>query len=154
MLTPQGKTPPSSLHINTFSYSHYVDEGVRVFMVSSNDPVSLQPILGQVYLELGFAPNYVFESGKPFYVGVYTGNIFPQNGIYPDPVFGWARLVNNQGVIELLDGALEYGGGGINVGTQNIIPIPEPDFLSFSILGAVTLIWRRLKIFDRRNSGD
>jgi hypothetical protein len=50
--------------------------------------------------------------------------------------------VNNQGVIQMLDSALEMEGGGIYVGTQTIIPIPEPGFLCLSACGVLTLCWR------------
>jgi hypothetical protein len=43
-LTAQGRTPPSSTYTNTFTFSTYADEGVRVFLVSSNDPISLTAI--------------------------------------------------------------------------------------------------------------
>jgi hypothetical protein len=84
----------------------------------------------------------VFEDGIPFYVGLYTGH-FPQNGIYQDPVFGWALFVNNQGVIQMLDSALEYGGAGIYAGTQTIIP--EPCTIAFFALGSLLLASRGLK---------
>src|SRR6185369_11775112 len=84
-LHPEGNT-------TTFSFQPIVDEGVRVFLVSPNDLVSLQPILSQSYAELTFPNTYVFNHGTSFYVGLYTGEIFPQNGIYPDPLFGWAEL--------------------------------------------------------------
>jgi len=46
----------------------------------------------------------------------------------------------------MLDAALEVGGGGIYVGTQTIIPIPEPGIFSLSAFGALILGWgfRRL----------
>src|SRR5438876_2026806 len=110
----------------TFRFDPVVDIGVRVFFMSSNDAVSLQPILAHTYTELLNPNNYVFPNGSPLYVGLYTGNdqFAPPNGIYNDPLFGWAELVNNQGVIQLLDSALEYKGGGIYAGTETIIGVP------------------------------
>ena len=143
-LIPQGKTQPA-FYTNTFSFFTYLDEGVRVFLVSSNQPISLQPILANSYIELLDRNSYVFANASSFYVGLYTGYA-PANGIYGDPLFGWAKLVNNQGVIQLLDRALEYGGGGIYAGTQNIIPIPEPSAVALTVLGALLLgfrQWRR-----------
>ena len=130
-LRPQGPT--------TFSFDAIVDVSVRVFFVSPNDPISLPPILAQSYTELAFLNNYVFAVGVPFYVGRYTGNqnFHPPDGIYTDPLFGWARLVNNNGVIEMLDSALEYKGGGIYAGTQTIIPVPEPSSFSLIALGSL-----------------
>ena len=127
---------------NTFSIGKYADVGVRVFFVSVNDPISLQPILAQNYPEL--LGTYSFASGVPFYVGLYTGNqpFAPPDGIYSDPLFGWARLVNNNGVIQLLDSALAYKAGGIYAGTQNLIPVPEPSTLGLVALGALVFGWR------------
>jgi hypothetical protein len=126
---------------DTFLFDTLADEGVRVFLVSYDDPISLQPILSQNYTELLFLNMYVFGNGSPFYVGLYTGSAVPVNGIYPNPLFGWAQLVNNGGVIELLDGALEYGGAGIYAGTEIIIP--EPRALALAALGALLLGFRR-----------
>jgi hypothetical protein len=67
------------------------------------------------------------------------------DGIYSDPLFGWARLVNNNGAIQLLDSALAYKAGGIYAGTQNLIPVPEPSTLGLITLGALLLGWRLRK---------
>ena len=140
-LIPQGKTPPSSPFTNTFSFSYYLDEGVRVFSVSPNDPVSLTAISTGSYTELLFPNTYIFNSGIPFYVGLYTGPNIPVNGIYDDPLFGWALLVNNAGVIELLDSALVYNAQGIYAGTQTIIP--EPGMIALVGLGGSLLLRQR-----------
>ena len=110
---------------------------MRVFLVASIQPISLPPILANSYTELTYPNNYVFQDSSPFYVGLYTGETFSQNGIYSDPLFGWARLVNNQGGIQLLDSALAYKTGGIYAGTQ--ILIPEPSGLALAVLGALLI---------------
>jgi len=153
-LSPVGKTPPTSLYTNTFSFSIYVDEGVRVFLVSANDPISLQPILSLSYTELLYPNSYVFADGVQFYVGLYTGyNPWDSHGnytgIYTNPLFGWAELLNNNGVIQLLDSGLEIEGGGIYAGTQNIIPTPEPSELALGALGALLLGYRRWRNSSR-----
>ena len=125
---------------DTFRFETALDEGVRVFLVSPNDPVSLQPILANSYTELTFPNSYFLSPGDPFYVGLYTGATFPQNGVYNDPLFGWAELVNNNGTIQLLNGALEYGGGGIYAGTLTIIPIPEPSPMALLALSALLFL--------------
>jgi hypothetical protein len=135
-LTPQGG--------NAFLFNPFVDEGVRTFLVSFNDPVSLQPVQANNYVELTYPNSYVFSIGQPFYLGFYTGynpwvitnGTSVYTGIYTDPVFAWGKFVNKNGVVELLDSAMEYGGGGIYAGTQNIIPpVPEPSRLGLSALG-------------------
>ena len=148
-LNPTGKTQPT-IYTNTFSIIELTDIGVRLFLVSSNDPISLQPILSGNYLELS-SPS-VFQSSIPFYVALYTGYQFaPPYPPYPpyqylDPVFGWVELENVNGTIQMLGGALEYGGTGIIAGTQNIIQaVPEPSTLALSALGGLLLAWRYRK---------
>jgi hypothetical protein len=126
-----------------FKFDHALDEGVRVFLVSLNDPVSLPAIQTSSYTEMLYPNSYVFDDGVLFYVGLYTGSTYPVNGVYSDPLFGWAQLVNNNGVIQLLDSALEYGGGGIITGTQTILPIPEPGTLGLLVLGGLLLAFQR-----------
>jgi hypothetical protein len=143
ILRPQFKTPGSPYY-TIFSFDPGApDEGIRTFFVSPDDPMSLEPIRAGAYNELVLRDYYGFDSGVPFYLGFYTGhtNGAPP-GAYKDPVCGWGEFVNNQGVIQMLDSALEVGGGGIYVGTQTIIPIPEPGFLSLSACGALIFGWR------------
>ena len=85
LLKPQNQT--------TFAFDVLTDEGVRVFGVSPNDPISLQPILANSYPELTAPNSYVFPEGSPFYLGLYTGydpwdSHGNYTGIYTDPVFG------------------------------------------------------------------
>jgi hypothetical protein len=142
-LEPVGKTPPTSTFTNTFAYENYLDVGVRVFLLASNQPVSLQPILANTYTEFVFPNNYIFANASPFYVGLYTGNdsSAPPDGIYKDPLFGWAQLVNDRGVIRMLDSALSYKTQGIYAGTQNFVP--EPSALGIALLGSAIAFYRR-----------
>jgi hypothetical protein len=155
-LKPVGNTPPSSTYINTYLFNPIVDEEVRTFLVSPNDPVSLQPIQANNYPELTYPNKYVFSDGVHFFLGFYTGyNPWDSHGnytgIYTDPVFGWGEFVNNRGAIEFIGGALEAGGGGIYAGTRNIISIPEPISLRLIALGLfISLVairrWQAQKI--------
>jgi hypothetical protein len=150
ILTPIGKQQPT-FYTNVFEFDEPVTIGVRVFLVQANDAISLQPILDQSWIELGNAPSYVFANGVPFYVGLYTGyNFAPPYPPFPpyyytDPIFGWAQLVNNHGVIQVLNYAVEYQGAGIYAGTQNIIPTPEPSAFALTALGGLLLGCRRWK---------
>jgi PEP-CTERM motif len=134
----------------TFVFNEPATIGVRVFLVSPNDPISLQPILSLSYPEFSLQGSYAFNLGTPFFVGLYTGgNIAPPYPPYPpytytDPVFGWAELENVNGTIEVVDSAVEYQGGGIFAGTETIIPTPEPGTWALAILGAAGLFaWKR-----------
>jgi PEP-CTERM motif len=141
-LDPQGSS--------TFLFNPFLDEQVRTFLVSSNDSISLQPILSHSFAELLSPNTYVFLEGVPFYLGFYTGYT-PRDaqgnytGIYSNPVFGWGKFVNSQGVIQMLNSALEIEGGGIYAGTQIIIPSPEPGTLALAALGGLLLGFRRRK---------
>jgi hypothetical protein len=140
MFMPEAYPAPRH-NTNVFTFNVCLDEGVRAFLVPSNAPFSLQPILQTNYTELKYGGTQVFERGVPFYVGFYTGHspwimtngiVVCYTGIYTNPVFGWAKLVNDQGVIQMLDSALEYGGAGIYAGTQTIIQLPEPPLLNIT----------------------
>lgn len=139
-LNPLGLPQPSGI-TNTFSFTELADIGVRVFLVSANNPVSLEAIQGQNYTELVSGHNYVFDSGKTFYLGLYSGASlgppYPPNPpyTYTDPVFGWAKMLNYHGVMQLLYGALGYKCVGIYTGTQSLIPVPEPGTAAFIALG-------------------
>ena len=146
---PLGETQPTA-YLNTFRFDPVVDVGVRCFLVTSNTQISLQPILAHTWTELAFNQfGYVFDDGVPFYLALFTGNQYnsPPSGIYTDPLFGWVQLVNNQGVIQMLGGEIEYGGAGIIAGTQTVIqPVPEPSQLALAALGTLLLGFRRWKM--------
>jgi hypothetical protein len=138
-----------AIYTNVFNFDEPLTIGVRVFLVSSNDAISLQPILSHGFTELLFPANYIFQAGVPFYVGLYTGESIAPPGpflppyTYNDPVFGWAELENVNGAIQVLDYAVEYQGGGIYAGTDNIIPAPEPSVFALTALGGLLLGFRR-----------
>ena len=146
-LIPADKAQPTS-YTNIFELQELTDIGVRVFLVASNDPVSLPPILSQQWPELAISSTYIFQDGVPFYVGLYTGYQFappypPDPPFqYLGPVFGWAQLQNVGGTIQMLGGALEYGGVGIYAGTENIINVPEPGSLALLAAGGLLWAWR------------
>jgi hypothetical protein len=156
VLRPQFKTPGSP-YDTIFSFDPAVpDEGVRTFFASQNDPISVESIQAGAYTELGLGNYYGFDPGIPFFLGFYTGHTNgTAPGAYSDPLFGWGEFVNDQGVIQMLGGALEVAGGGIYVGTETIIPIPEPGVLSLWTCGVVILGWRcrRLNKVGAANAG-
>jgi hypothetical protein len=126
-------------------FSPIADEGVRTFLVSANDPISVQPITANSYPELTFPNTYSFPNGSTFFLGFFTGSTMPVNGIYSDPLFGWGQYRNVNGAITFLGGALEYGGGGIYVGTQTIIPVPEPTAICMIGVGGLALLLGRAR---------
>lgn len=138
-LSPVGITSPT-FYTNTFTSSFALDGGFRAFFLPANAPITLDAITANSYTEFE-SSTYVFNANSPFYLGIYAGSgIGPT---YPDPLFGWVQLVNNQGTIQMLGSALEYGGGGIYAGTQNIIPLPEPGTLGLGVVGLAALFYAR-----------
>lgn len=126
---------------NTYLYGAVATVDIRTFFVSLNDPLTSDAIQAGNYTELISGNDYVFHNGVAFYVGVYTGHGSPTPGVFSDPIFGWAALVNNNGQMELLDGAMEYKGAGIYAGTMDIIqPVPEPGTLGLISLGGLFLV--------------
>jgi hypothetical protein len=135
---------------DTFVFESLTDEGVRAFVVPVYAPVTLASIQAQSYPELTNSSTYLFANRSSVILGLYTGyHPFDSHGnytgIYEDPVFGWARVVNVDGQIQLLDSALESGGAGIYAGTQTIIPVPEPPVLALGGLGIALLGWRGVR---------
>ena len=129
-----------SQNLTRFQFSPFLDEGVRTFLVSANDPINVQAITANSYPELTYPNTYLFPNQTTFYLGFFTGGGYPVNGVYSDPLFGWGQFRNVNGAITFLGGALEYGGGGIYAGTQTIIPVPEPTALCLIGIG-VSVFW-------------
>ncbi len=156
-LDPRGVSPPDGDYTNLFRFDPIVDVGVRVFFVDANQTITTNLLLSGALTELkfSFTSNYTLNSGTPFYLAFYTGNVnfAPPNGIYNNPMFGWVELVNNQGVIQMLDSAMEYGGAGIIAGTQNIIPVPEPNQFVLVTLGVLLVCWHSHKKPNRARTG-
>jgi len=143
---PLDKIPSSNLYTNSFQWSPIVDVGARVFFASRNQAITTNALLSGAFTELAFSYNsgYIFQDSVPFYLALYTGNMnyAPPSGVYNDPLLGWVQLVNNQGAIQMLGGALEYGGAGIYAGTQNIINVPEPGSFALLVAGGLLGAWR------------
>jgi hypothetical protein len=151
ILKPEFKTV-GDVYDTIFSYRLVLGESVRTFLASPNDPISLPSIEAGSYSELSMGSYYGFDLDVPFYLGVYTGYTNGVSaGLYNDPVFGWAEFVNHQGMIQLLDSALVMEGGGIYVGTQTIIPVPEPGELSLFVVRVFMLgYWAKRHDLGRR----
>lgn len=164
---PVGKTSNGLPYTNIFTFSEPLTIGVRVFRIALNQPFSLTTITAGTYPEISSSinpslpasPTNIFNVNVPFFVALYSGTQFaeyyPSDNTrpvyYTDPVFGWAKLVNNRGVIQLLDGALAYGSGGIYAGTQNVIPVPEPGGLALLSAGLLLSGIFRGRIFSKLN---
>lgn len=159
--SPVGKTSASLTYINVFEFSEPVTIGVRVFFISANQSFTLDTIRAGTYSEVSNPinpatpsnPTNVFNVNVPFYVALYSGAQFaayyPSGNTspieYTDPVFGWARLVNREGTIQLVSGALAYGAAGIYAGTQTIIATPEPCSMALVGLGTALLGFQRCR---------
>ena len=144
-LDPFAKEPTSNSFTNSFIFDPIVDVGVRVFFASRNQAITTNALLSGPMTELkpSSSSGYIFQDNVPFYLALYTGNMnyAPPSGVYNDPLLGWVQLVNNQGAIQMLGGALEYKGAGIYAGTQNIINVPEPGSAGLLVAGGLLGAW-------------
>jgi hypothetical protein len=141
---------PQSLDETSFFFTHEgdgffklfksLDEGSRLFFVVGNSPFGEEQILNASYPELLEGSVHAMPGSVPFYLGIYTGYA-PQGGIYENPLYGWAQVANIGGSIQLLDGALAFGAGGIYVGTQTIIPVPEPTAMTLCGFSLMAMSW-------------
>jgi len=147
-LQPNGITAPSTV-TNSFNFDPIVDVSVRVFLTAPNAVITADTLLSGGMTELTANTSYLFNNGVPVYLALYTGNenFYPPDGVYTDPLFGWAEVENVRGVMKLLGGDMEYGGAGIVAGTQTIIqPTPEPGTLALAGMGGLLLGWRRWRM--------
>ena len=69
---PEGFPLPAQTS-NASTFNVCLDEGVRAFLVASNDPISLQPLMESRYTELRVGENRVFQPGVSVCAGFYTG---------------------------------------------------------------------------------
>jgi len=127
-----------------------LDEGSDWYLVSSGDPFGFATLAGGRFTPISIAYDYapssqtVLVGSNEFYLGVSTTSTNGE-GItepYCDPneyqcrnVFGWMRLRNAGGQLEMVDNAVAYGSLGIIVGTTDLVP--EPSTLTLCALGLV-----------------
>ena len=82
--TPVGKT--SGVYTNVFTFEEPATIGVRVFLISSNQPLTLDIVNSSTYSEISDSlspiypsnPTNIFNANTPFYVGLYSGAQYPQ----------------------------------------------------------------------------
>lgn len=130
----------------------FLDEGVSVFLVESNDHFSEANIQNGEFTELIYGNEYSFPD--VFFFGIRT----PALGVdaeWFEPVYGWAEIRNLGGGFSLLNHAVAYSSKGIIVNTLDsmwsnpklTISDNSQDFVStggahsFSILSNTSWSW-------------
>jgi hypothetical protein len=148
------QSPPGNGTSVFFSYSGTtigfanitLDEGSDWFLVNAGDVFSADTIAAHQFpaiIEAGF------PVGGPvsiplgnFYLGMTTGLGFT-NGQPNRNVFGWLELNNTGSELLPVASAVDYGDGGIIVGTTT--PAPEPATLALVSVAPLVLVRNRRK---------
>ncbi len=115
------------------------DEGSDWYVVEPGD------VFGPVTIARNDFPSIigvpVFAGTEEFYLGVSTGTIDCSNPSCRD-VFGWVRLRNVFGQLEMVENAVAYNSLGIIVGTTNLVPEPSSIALGWMALAGLTTSYR------------
>jgi hypothetical protein len=107
---------------DTFKYrGSFVDEGLDLYRVSEGEIFTPAAITGGAFQELAWGANYVLPA--VFFVGLETPSRDAGFATLP-PAYGWAKIGNSNGVLTLLDHAIDYSGMGLVVGTVTVVPEP------------------------------
>ncbi|MBQ9727930.1 MAG: PEP-CTERM sorting domain-containing protein [Kiritimatiellae bacterium] len=80
-----------------------------------------------------------------FYMGFATGTADWDTGEHASKniFYGWAQFEYASGKLSLVRSALNTAGGGIYVGTDRVVPVPEPAAGALALLGCALLLRRR-----------
>ena len=117
-----------------------IDEESDWYVVDPGDPFGFSTLASGRFTPIFTVDNPrppVFVGSNEFYLGVSTTSTNGE-GItepYCSPndflcrnVFGWVRLRNVFGQLEMVENAVAYGSLGIIVGTTDLVPEPQADF--------------------------
>jgi hypothetical protein len=149
------------------------DEGIDAYLMSAGTELSTATLTGRSmlvgvtptgYRNFGVTyalPNFgttltstsaIFNTSGTFYLGLVTGRGFESGGTgLPNRnVFGWAKFSFDATGITLLSSAVTYDQGGIIVGTDITIPVPELDQYAMLLAGLVIVAG----MSRRRDRGD
>jgi hypothetical protein len=124
---------------NSYQYAgSFIDEGLDLFRVFEGDVFTPAAIFGNGLQEFVAGNNFVLPA--EFFVGLETPSIEATFATL-SPAYGWAKIGNSNGVLTLLDHAIDYSGNGLIVGTTTVVP--EPGSMSLLAFTAGGLLIRR-----------
>lgn len=128
-------------HLSGSSYRYggsYLDEGLDLYRVFSGDRFTPGGITNGDFVE--FAMSAAYNVPLEFYVGLETPTRDLGFATLP-PAYGWAKLSSSNGVLTVLDSAIDYSGNGLIVGTTTVIP--EPCAHVLFAMGLTCMLQRR-----------
>ncbi len=105
------------------------------------------PVSGAYDVHSDYTIEGMFASSFQFYLGFATSvciEKFDESGMFDQHIYyGWAQFEWKNGVLSLVNSAINLEGGGIYAGTDRTTPVPEPSTAMLALAGLALLIKRR-----------
>ena len=132
---------------NELSYrTENIDGGSDWYLVHPGDEFGYTTLENDQFSQI-FHGNNEPIGLDDFYLGVSTEGVGPFNNCDPHSevcrnVFGWVRLRNVLGRLEMVENAVAYNSLGIIVGTTEVVPEPPGLFLGWLAFVGLTMCKR------------
>lgn len=133
---------------STYQYmGSYIDEGLDLYRTSAGAAFAPGTVSNGSFTPFVYSSNYVLTGD--FFVGLVTPSKDSSFATLP-PAYGWARLRSSNGVLSLVDHAIDYSGNGLIVGTTTVVPEPGSGILF--VTAACGLLHRRRRDSEGRQA--
>lgn len=124
----------------SYQFATFLDEGIDAYRIALNAEISPASIPGLTSQRLTFPTLYSFPAF--FYLALVTPSQDFTASSYPT-AYGWALFSNSNGVITLLDHAIDYSSQGLYAGTTTLVPESGTASLTMAAAGLLVFGTRR-----------